>query len=201
MKLISTIGNDTAQGIRVHSRNPDVTDEHYYNPADEFVRTSPKYAGSMLTAQGTGNICRRDKATYEDPKIKPWEAGARRQPPTPAMKSAIGDAVFMPAIWNEIQDLIKMNCYAPMFVNVNPGGRQWRPNLIGYNALSAYGSPSYYAIQMFSRNVGDELLSVMPSDTPVQGCATRDSKTGEIFIKLVNPELVPEPLNIYRKGV
>jgi hypothetical protein len=43
-------------------------------------------------------------------------------------------------------DLIKMQCYAPMFVNVNPGARQWRPNLIGYDAISAYGSPSYYAL-------------------------------------------------------
>ena len=45
-------------------------------------------------------------------------------------------------------------------VNVNPGARQWRPDLIGYDALSAYGSPSYYAIQMFSRNLGDEILKV-----------------------------------------
>ena len=55
-------------------------------------------------------------------------------------------------------DLITMQCYAPLLVNVNPGGRQWRPNLIGYDALRSFGSPSYYAIQMFSRNHGDTLL-------------------------------------------
>ena len=63
-------------------------------------------------------------------------------------------------------DLIKMQCYAPMFVNVNPGARQWRPDLIGYDAISAYGSPSYYAIQMFSRNLGDEILSTTPPEPP-----------------------------------
>jgi len=93
-----------------------------------------------------------------------------------------------------------MQCYAPLFVNVNPGGRQWRPNLIGYDALSSYGSPSYYAIQMFSRNVGDEILNTASEDTSVQGSATRDSKTGEIFVKLVNPEATAEPLNIQIKG-
>jgi alpha-N-arabinofuranosidase len=86
-------------------------------------------------------------------------------------------------------------------VNVNPGARQWRPDLIGYDALSAYGSPSYYAIQMFSRNVGDEILPVTFSGTSVQGCATRDSQTGEIIVKLVNPESTPQSLPIEIKGV
>ena len=33
-------------------------------------------------------------------------------------------------------DIVVMNCYAPMFVNVNPGARQWRPNLIGYDGAA-----------------------------------------------------------------
>jgi len=98
-------------------------------------------------------------------------------------------------------DIIKMHCYAPLLVNVNPGARQWRPNLIGYDALSAYGSPSYYAIQMFSRNLGDEILPVTFANTSVQGCATRNRRTGEIIIKLVNPELRPESLPIEINGV
>ena len=94
-----------------------------------------------------------------------------------------------------------MQCYAPLFVNVNPGARQWRPDLIGYDAISAYGSPSYYAIKMFSRNLGDEILSTVSAGTPVQGCATRDSKTGEIFLKLVNPQATAESLQIEINGV
>ena len=87
-------------------------------------------------------------------------------------------------------DPIRMQCYAPLFVNVNSGARQWRPDLIGYDALSAYGSPSYYAIHLFSRNFGDQILSVVSKDTSVQGCATRDSKTGEIILKLVNKSII-----------
>jgi alpha-N-arabinofuranosidase len=94
-----------------------------------------------------------------------------------------------------------MQCYAPLLVNVNPGARQWRPDLIGYDAISSYGSPSYYAFQMFSRNVGDEILSVTSSETPVQGCATRDSRTGEIILKLVNPQTNAVSLNIEINGV
>ena len=116
------------------------------------------------------------------------------------MKAAIGDGVFMAAMERN-SDIIKMQCYAPLLVNVNPGARQWRPDLIGYDALSAYGSPSYYAIQMFSRNLGDEILPVTFSNTSVQSCATRDSQTGEIIVKLVNPELTPQSLPIEIKGV
>jgi alpha-N-arabinofuranosidase len=98
-------------------------------------------------------------------------------------------------------DIILMQCYAPLLVNVNPGAWQWRPDLIGYDALSAYGSPSYHAIQMFSRNLGDELLPVQLTDTSVHACATRDSKTGEVFLKLVNPQPNPQHLRLDINGV
>ena len=35
--------------------------------------------------------------------------------------------------------------------------KEYRAILIGYDALNSFGSPSYYAIQMFSRNVGAAL--------------------------------------------
>jgi len=89
-----------------------------------------------------------------------------------------------------------MNCYAPMFVNVNPGARQWRPNLIGYDALRVYGSPSYYAIKMFSTNLGDEILKTTATDTEVLTSVTRDSKSGRIYAKLVNASDADAPVQI-----
>lgn len=134
-------------------------DEHYYRSTDEFIRMSPDYARKY--GRSGPEIFVGEWAAHEDGKIKPWSAGARQQPPTPSMKAAIGDGVFMAAMERN-SDIILMQCYAPLFVNVNPGGRQWRPNLIGYNAISAYGSPSYYAFQTFSRNLGDEIC--LPTD-------------------------------------
>jgi alpha-N-arabinofuranosidase len=67
--------------------------------------------------------------------------------------------------------------------------------------MNAYGSPSYYAFQMFSRNLGDEILAGTPAFTLVQGCATRDRRTGELVIKLVNPQPKEEKLLIRIKGV
>jgi alpha-N-arabinofuranosidase len=198
LKCISSIGNDQAEKLRVHGRKPDMTDEHYYLSTDEFLRRSPDYARKY--DRGGSEIFVGEWAAHEDPKIKPWDRGARQQPPTPSMKAAIGDAAFMAAMERN-SDLILMQCYAPLLVNVNPGGRQWRPDLIGYDALTSYGSPSYYAFKMFSCNVGDEILSVTSADTAVQGSATRDHRTGEVIIKLVNPQPQAERLGIQVKGL
>jgi alpha-N-arabinofuranosidase len=198
LKLISTIGNDQPEAGRVHSRQPDMMDEHYYLSTDEFVRKSPDYARNY--DRSGPEIFVGEWAAHEDAAIKPWDVGARKQPPTPTLKAALGDAVFMAAMERNA-DLIKMQCYAPLLVDVNPGARQWRPDLIGFDALSSYGSPSYYALQMFSRNLGDEILSAESAATPVQGCATRDSATGEIIVKLINPQPTAESVNIEIKGV
>jgi alpha-N-arabinofuranosidase len=184
--------------IRLEDHKPDMLDQHDYSAADEFIKKSRKY-GRDINRHGP-EIFVGEWAAHEETNARPWDAAAKKLPPTPTMKAVIGDGVFMAAMERNA-DIIKMQCYAPLLVNVNPGARQWRPNLIGYDALSAYGSPSYYAIQMFSRNTGDEILPVTSSETSVQGCATRDSKTGEIIVKLVNPELTPQSLPIEIRGV
>ena len=198
LKTISTIANDQPEKLRVHSRKPDMIDEHYYRSTAEFLPMSPDYARKY--DRSGPEIFVGEWAAHEDGKIRPWDAAARQQPPTPSMKAALGDAAFMAAMERN-SDLILMQCYAPLFVNVNPDARQWRPDLIGYDTLSAYGSPSYYAIQMFSSNLGDEILPVEPVDTSIQGAATRDRKTGEIFVKLVNPQPKAEVLQLELKGI
>jgi alpha-N-arabinofuranosidase len=198
LKTISSIASDQPEKLRVHSRKPDMLDEHYYRSTDEFLHMSPGYA-SKYDLSGP-EVFVGEWAAHEDGKIKPWSPGAAQQPPTPSMKAAIGDAAFMAAMERH-SDIILMQCYAPLLVNVNPGARQWRPDLIGYDALSAYGSPSYYALQMFSRNLGDEILPVTSAETAVQGSATRNTKTGELYIKLVNPQSTAESLGLEIKGV
>jgi alpha-L-arabinofuranosidase len=193
LKLISSTPD-----AKLNGRKPDLVDMHDYSATDDFIKKSGNY-GADMNRNGP-EIFVGEWAAHEDAAVRPWDQGSHKLPPTPTMKAAIGDGVFMAAMERNA-DIIKMQCYAPLLVNVNPGARQWRPNLIGYDALSSYGSPSYYAIQMFSRNVGDEILPVTFSGTSVQGCATRDSQTGEIIVKLVNPELTPQSLPIEIKGV
>ena len=197
LKTISTYGDDQPENTLVKSRKPEAIDGHYYRPVDAFLKMSPNYARSY--DRSGPELFVGEWAAYET-SFPPWDQQSKQEPPTPRLASAIGDAAFMAAMERN-SDLIQMQCYAPLLVNVNPGARQWRPNLIGYDAISAYGSPSYYAIQMFSRNLGNEILATTSAETSIQGCATRDSRTGEIFVKLVNPATNAVPLNLKINGV
>jgi alpha-N-arabinofuranosidase len=123
------------------------------------------------------------------------------------MLGALGDAAFMTGLERNA-DIIKMASYAPLFVNVNPGGMQWRSDLIGYDALSSYGSPSYYAQKMFSAYLGTTSLPLTEEGVPTQQwtpkarknqppapartipalyfSATRDDGKNELYVKVVN---------------
>jgi alpha-N-arabinofuranosidase len=196
LKVISTVGFEQPENLRVHSVKPDVLDEHYYRTVDVFLKMA---RGQYEKYDRRGpEIFVGEWAAYETP-FEPWNARSRGEPPTPNLRAAIGDAAFMTQM-EKNADIVVMNCYAPMFVNVNPGARQWRPNLIGYDGLRVYGSPSYYAIKMFSTNLGDEILKTTATDTEVLTSVTRDSRSGRIYAKLVNASDADAPVQITLTG-
>lgn len=197
LQIISTIGTNEPSFQQVTSVMPDVLDEHYYewylwfivhaqNHFTDYNRNGPK-------------IMVGEWASYET-TFPPWSAQSREEPPTPDMAAALGDAAWMTAMERK-SDLVIMNAYAPILVNVNPGARQWRPDLIGYNGLHVFGSPSYYAMEMFSANLGNKILPMSIRKSKVQGSATLDSQTGEVFLHLVNPEDAPAKVRIELAGL
>ncbi len=136
----------------VHDRQPDVVDDHFYRSARQMQRDVHHYDP--------------DKTLRHGPKIFVGEWATKEGTPTPTMNAALGDAAWMTGMERN-SDLVIMSCYAPLLVNVNPGGKQWSTNLIGYDALHSFGSPAYYAQVMFSQNRGDNVLHVdltQPSD-------------------------------------
>ena len=197
LKVISTVGFEHPEGLRVHSVKPDVLDEHYYRPVDVFLKMA-RGLYEKYDRRGP-EIFVGEWAAYETP-FEPWNARSRGEPPTPNLQAAIGDAAFMTQM-EKNSDVVVMNCYAPMFVNVNPGARQWRPNLIGYDALRVYGSPSYHAIKMFSTHLGDEILKATAADTDVLASVTRASRSGTIYVKLVNAADAEVPVQLDLRGV
>jgi alpha-N-arabinofuranosidase len=196
LQVISTVGFEHPQNQRVHSITPDVVDEHYYLTVESFLK---KALGQYETYDRKGpKIFVGEWGAYETP-FEPWNARSRGEAPTPNMRAALGDAAFMTEM-EKNADIVVMNCYAPLLVNVNPGARQWRPDLIGYDALRVYGSPSYHAIALFSTHLGDDILKATTSDTNVLVSATRDSKTGTIYLKLVNPGDTASPVQLNLQG-
>ena len=196
LKCISTVGTEQPESKRVKSRQPDVLDEHYYRSAETFLKDSAHF--DNYDRKGP-KIFVGEWAAY-DTSFPPWNGRSAKEPPTANMTAALGDAAWMTAMERN-SDLVKMQCYAPLLVRVDPGARQWRPDLIGYDGLTSYGSPSYYAFKMFSRNVGDEILKASLDDPALHYSVTKDSKSGAILIKLVNPQPAPQPLHLNIRGV
>jgi len=164
---------------------PDVLDEHYYMSAEESLGDAHHY----------------DKTDRTGPKIFVGEWATREGDPTPNLQAALGDAAWMTGMERN-SDIVIMASYAPLFVNVNPGGMQWATDLIGYDALSSYGSPSYWAQVMFGSYLGTEVVaSTLTSAGPlVYTSATRDEKRHKLFIKVVNASSETAPVNIALTG-
>jgi alpha-L-arabinofuranosidase len=164
---------------------PDVQDDHYYKRADDFFRFAKHY----------------DDVDRNGPKIFVGEWATREGNPTTNLGAALGDAAWMTSMERN-SDLIVMASYAPLLVNVNPGGMQWESNLIGYDTLNSYGSPSYYAQAIFAEYLGTEV----PAST-LTGASdrffysvTRDAAKETVYLKLVNANSTPQPLKIDLSG-
>jgi alpha-N-arabinofuranosidase len=202
IQCISTVGNEQPVSKRVHSRKPDVLDEHYYRSVADFAREAPSRFEKY--DRNGPKIFVGEWAAYED--VVPWNEKSRHLPPTPSLKAALGDAAWMTAMERNA-DLIVMQCYAPMLVNVNPGARQWRPNLIGYDALHCFGSPSYYVNAVFNANRGDVVVRAsfagLPQDkTPaLDYSVTKDSARGIIYLKMVNIGAESQLVQVDLEGV
>ncbi len=118
------------------------------------------------------------------------------------LNSALGDAAWLTRLERN-SDIVVMETYAPLLVNVNPGGEQWpHPNLIGYDALSSYGSPSYYAQVMFATHRGTVSLPATDENAPrLAYSVTRDAGIGTVYVKVVNPMPDAETCEITLDGV
>jgi len=98
---------------------------------------------------------------------------------------ALSEAAFMTGLERNAA-VVRMASYAPLFGHER--GWQWRPNLIWFDNLGIYGTPNYYAHQLFSRNRGDVALPTTLAKAParVYATAVRDEAAGQIIIKVVN---------------
>jgi alpha-N-arabinofuranosidase len=105
LRIISTSG-------KVRSRVPDVVDEHFYSNAKWYC----------------DHVHRYDAYDRKGPRIFVGEWATTEGSPTPDFGAALGDAVWMTGMERNA-DLVIMQCYAPLLVNVNtaPKAWQWEP--------------------------------------------------------------------------
>lgn len=169
----------------VKTLKPDVVDDHYYKRASEFYEDVHHY----------------DSTDRNGPKIFVGEWATREGTPTPNFGAALGDAAWMTGMERN-SDLVVMAAYAPLLVNVNPGGMQWETDLIGYDAMHSYGSPSYYAQVMFDTYLGSEIVKGdwSGANSRCFYSATYSPDKGTLYLKLVNASSSAQPLSLDVSG-
>ena len=191
----------------VKSFKPDLYDDHFYRGARQLRTQGRQYdpvVGSpapLTFAGGAWNGRQPD-----DIKTFVGEWATQEGSPTPNLNAALADSAFLMDLERNA-DVISMECYAPLLVNVSPAdpvkryprGWQWRTNLIGYDALGSFGSPSYYAQAMLGQNKGDTVLpsrlqveslpaaqEAAPSTPTVFASSTYDRSHRSVIVKVVN---------------
>ncbi len=153
----------------------DIVDEHCYaNPSwffsnthryDHYDRNGPKVFMGEYAAQSVAVVSVKNRNTLE---------------------CALAEAAYMTGLERNA-DVVRMASYAPLFANSQAW--QWTPDMIWVNSLRSFGTPSYYAQMLFSRNRGSVELPVSRDNTapPFYVSAARDNSASEIIIKAVNP--------------
>ncbi|MET9913268.1 LamG-like jellyroll fold domain-containing protein [Streptomyces sp. NPDC006476] len=169
----------------VTSRTPDLIDEHYYLAPSAAQASTHKYDN-------------RDRGST---KVFVGEWAAQEGRPTPDLNAALGDAAWLAGLIRN-SDQVLMECYAPLFSNVN--NNVWATNLIAYDNLTSYASPSYWAQHMLTSRLGDTVLPATARALPaVATVATRAGK--RLYLAIVNSGTqkasVPIELTGLPKGV
>src|SRR6056300_579659 len=153
----------------------ELVDEHYYR-SPEWFRT---------------NANRYDSYDRKGPKVFAGEyaAHAKDYNNTNNWECALSEAAFMTGIERNA-DVVKMSSYAPLLAHTDAW--QWKTDLIWFDNLSVYPTPSYYVQQLYGTHAGTHALSVTLNGEHVVGqnglyaSAVKDVSSNELIVKLVN---------------
>jgi alpha-L-arabinofuranosidase len=168
----------------------DIVDQHCYdNPVwffnnthryDNYDPNGPKVFMGEYAAQSVGVVSPKNRNTLE---------------------CALAEAAYMTGLERNAA-VVRMASYAPLFGNVEAW--QWTPNLIWVDNHRIYGTPDYYAQQLFSRNRGDVVLPVSNADsaaTNLFASAVRDNQSKDVILKVVNAGSQETPAAIALTGI
>jgi alpha-L-arabinofuranosidase len=158
--------------------NADLIDEHYYRRPEWFLANADRY--DSYPRNGS-KIFAGEYAAQSDRVVSIENRNN--------LRTAIAEAAFLTGLERNA-DLVNMASYAPLFARSD--GWQWRPDLIWFDNLHAYGTPNYYVQKLFSNNKGTNVVPAFANDKPLTGqdslyaSAVIDKNTNEVVIKIVN---------------
>jgi alpha-N-arabinofuranosidase len=172
--------------------NAAIVDEHYYRSPEWFRANADRYDsydrnGPKVFA---GEYAAQSVAIASPENENNWDC-------------ALSEAAFMTGIERNA-DLVTMTSYAPLMAHTE--GWQWKTDLIWFNNLTSYGTPSYYVQKMYGQNAGTQLLHTVLNGEKAIGqenlyaSAVFNEKTNEIIVKVVNTSTNTNKIKIDLKG-
>ncbi len=164
----------------------EMVDEHCYKPPHWFW----------------ANLDRFDAYDRSRSKVYLGEYAAHDVRRQTTLRSALAEAAYMTSLERN-GDMVRMSSYAPLLGKL--GHTQWNPDLIYFTNTTVNPTINYYVQQMFNLNAGDFYLPVaVDSLEKADNFAlspVRDSKSGDIIVKLVNGGPDSRSLRIELVGV
>lgn len=153
-------------------------DEHYYMPPEWFFANTHFY----------DDYSRDIKVFSGEYAAHPKRLGGMRSANT--LEGALAEAAFLTGVERNA-DVVVMASYAPLLARV--GYVQWAPDMIWFDAKTAYGTPSYHVQKMYANNMGSYTLTMNPEsgnkdleEKKLYANASYDEKTNEVILKVVN---------------
>jgi len=180
LKLIGTVGpfangDDFDAGWKfARAEKLDYVDEHYYLPPTWFWENLHRYDGY-------------DRAFA---KIYAGEYAAHEEGRANTLRSALSEAAFLTSLERN-GDVVSLSSYAPLLAK--QGHTQWRPDLIYFDNHTVSPSVNYQVQKLFMHNAGDLYLptQVEASGGQLASSVVKDSKTGDVIVKLVSRATTP----------
>ncbi|WP_316847810.1 alpha-L-arabinofuranosidase C-terminal domain-containing protein [Pedobacter psychrodurus] len=197
-KLINSSGTDP-EGDRfnllnttLRKNNADFIDEHYYRPADWFLKNADHYDNYPRNGS---KVFVGEYAVHADKNF----VGSNRN----NWESALAAASLMTGLERNA-DVVQMASYAPLFAHVDAW--QWAPDMIWVDNLKSYGTPDYYVQKLFSTNKGTDVISVTLEEKNITGqdglyaSAVTDQAKKELIIKIANNSGQPQNIDFDLDG-
>lgn len=177
-------GGDFDEGWRL-GREAGVyaVDEHYYSPVPWFLDNQHRY----------------DQYDRKGPKVYVGEYASKGD----AWENALCEASYLCGLERN-GDVVCMTSYAPLFSRI--GHQQWAPDLIYFDKTGVHPSVCYEVQRLFGTNGGthyiDGAVKLSTEEGGVAASCVRDSRTGSVILKLVNPtdQAVTAEVNLTKAG-
>jgi alpha-N-arabinofuranosidase len=172
--------------------NVEIVDEHFYKSPDWFKKNANRY----------------DSYDRNGPKVFAGEYAAQSdQIASPKNKNnwecALSEAAFMTGMERNA-DVVRMTSYAPLMAHTEAW--QWKTDLIWFDNLTSYGTPSYYVQKLYAEYSGTEVIDVKLNGSKATGqnglfiSAVKDSIKSKLIIKVANTSGKINELNLSFNG-